>query len=86
MKESIISVRQGLFEVKLRTEGEGAPLLYLHGAGGLRGWAPFLTGLAQTFTVYAPAHPGFETSTGIEHLDDIIDLVVFYNDFLDTLG
>ncbi|GIX48784.1 MAG: alpha/beta hydrolase [Candidatus Tectimicrobiota bacterium] len=86
VQEQMVAVRDGMFNVKLRTAGSGDPLLYLHGAGGLRGWEPFLAELAKRFRVYAPAHPGFETSTGIEHLDDIIDLVVFYNDFLDTLG
>jgi pimeloyl-ACP methyl ester carboxylesterase len=75
-----------MFEIKLRTDGRGEPLLFLHGAGGLRGWDAFLGQLARQFTVYAPAHPGFETSTGLEHLDDMLDLVVYYNDFLDTLG
>ena len=85
MQESTVTVRNGMFEAKLRTDGSGDPLLFLHGAGGLRGWDTFLAELATQFTVYAPAHPGFETSTGIEHLDDIIDLVVYYNDFLDAL-
>ena len=83
--EQTVTVRNGMFESKLCTDGNGAPLLFLHGAGGLRGWEPFLVELAQHFTVYAPAHPGFETSTGIEHIDDIIDLVVYYNDLLDAL-
>src|SRR6266496_444078 len=74
-----------MFETKLRTDGSGAPLLFLHGAGGLRGWDAFLVELAKDFTVYAPAHPGFETSTGIEHIDDMLDMVVYYNDLLDTL-
>jgi pimeloyl-ACP methyl ester carboxylesterase len=86
VKETTISVRHGMFEIKLRTDGRGEPLLFLHGAGGLRGWDPFLVETARQFTVYAPAHPGFETSTGIEHLDDMLDLVVYYNDFLDALG
>ncbi len=86
MEEKTVSVRHGMFETKLRTDGNGDPLLYLHSAGGLRGWDPFLADLAKSFTVYAPSHPGFETSTGIEHIDDIIDLVVYYNDFLDALG
>ena len=85
MEEKTVSVRNGMFEIKLRTDGQGAPLLFLHGAGGLRGWDPFLAELAQRFTVYAPAHPGFETSTGIEHIDDVLDLVIYYNDFLDAL-
>ena len=40
--EKTITVRNGMFETKLRTDGDGAPLLFLHGAGGLRGWDPFL--------------------------------------------
>ena len=75
MEESTVSVRHGMFETKLRTDGSGDPLLFLHGAGGLRGWDPFLAALATSFTVYAPSHPGFETSSGIEHIDDIIDLL-----------
>jgi pimeloyl-ACP methyl ester carboxylesterase len=86
VKETTLSVRHGMFEIKLRTDGRGEPLLFLHGAGGLRGWDPFLAETARQFTVYAPAHPGFETSTGIDHLDDMLDLVVYYNDFLDALG
>jgi pimeloyl-ACP methyl ester carboxylesterase len=86
VEEKTVTVRHGMFQAKLRTDGHGDPLLYLHGAGGLRGWDPFLIELARQFTVYAPAHPGFETSTGIEHLDDMIDVVVYYNDFLDALG
>ena len=86
MEERTISVRNGMFETKLRTGGSGDPLLYLHGAGGLRDWDPFLAELAKSFDVYAPSHPGFESSTGIEHIDDVIDLVVYYNDFLDAIG
>jgi pimeloyl-ACP methyl ester carboxylesterase len=86
VEEKTVTVRHGMFATKLRTDGSGDPLLYLPGAGGLRGWDPFLVELAKQFTVYAPAHPGFEISTGIEHIDDIIDLVVYYNDFLDALG
>lgn len=86
MEEKTVSIRNGMFETKLRTGGSGEPLLYLHGAGGLQAWDPFLAELAKSFAVYAPSHPGFESSTGIEHIDDIIDLVVYYNDFLDAIG
>jgi len=86
VEEKTIAVRGGMFQTKLRTDGRGEPLLFLHGAGGLRGWDTFLAELAQQFTVYAPAHPGFETSTGLDHIDDIFDLVIYYNDFLDAMG
>jgi pimeloyl-ACP methyl ester carboxylesterase len=65
--------------------GSGAPLLFLHGAGGPMIGAPFLDELAKHFTVYAPAHPGFGAGEGIEHLDDIIDFALYYLDFLDEL-
>jgi pimeloyl-ACP methyl ester carboxylesterase len=86
VEEKTVNVRDGMFQIKLRTDGSGEPLLFLHGAGGLRGWDPFLVKLAEQFTVYAPSHPGYESSTGIEHIDDVLDMVVFYNDFLDTIG
>ena len=60
MEEKTVSVRNGMFETKLRTGGSGEPLLYLHGAGGLRAWDPFLAELAKSFTVYAPSHPGLK--------------------------
>ena len=41
-------------------EGEGDPLLYLHGAIGSKGWNPSLDILAREYTVYAPLQPGFE--------------------------
>lgn len=85
VKEKIVTVRHGMFETKLRVGGSGLPLLFLHGASGLRGGEQFLEALTSTFTVYAPAHPGFETSTGLDHIDDIIDMVVYYNDFLDAV-
>ena len=47
MEEKTVSVRNGLFNIKLRTEGSGDPLLFLHSAGGLRGWDPFLAELAK---------------------------------------
>lgn len=86
MEENTVVVRQGLFTIKLRSAGSGVPLLYLHGIEGLRGGEPYLANLATSFAVYAPAHPGYESSSGIEHIDDITDLVVFYNDLLDALG
>lgn len=86
MEVTSISVRSGMFSTMLRTGGSGEPLVYLHGPQGLRGAETFLERFTPAFTVYAPAHPGFEESTGLEHIDDIFDLVVYYNDLLDSLG
>ena len=49
-----VEIRRGDFSAEVARAGKGPPLLYLHGAVGQKGWAPFLDRLAQTFTVYAP--------------------------------
>ena len=66
--------------------GSGPPLVYLHGAFGYLGWPDFLNALSERFTVYAPTHPGFGESEGIEHIDDLLDLTLFHTDLLDELG
>jgi pimeloyl-ACP methyl ester carboxylesterase len=86
MIESLVSIRKGAFRTLVRSEGEGDPLLFLHGAGGLPGWPPFLESLARSFRVIAPEHPGFGRSEGLEQLDDVIDLVLYYTEFIDAMG
>jgi pimeloyl-ACP methyl ester carboxylesterase len=84
--QQVVSVRDGMFDVTVFTQGTGAPLLFLHGAGGLPGWPAWLDQLAEQYRVIAPRHPGFGASSGLEHLDTVQDLTIFYLDFLDTLG
>ena len=81
-----LELRGGDFHAEVIRDGQGPPLVYLHGAIGQKGWAPFLTQLAQNFTVYAPYLPGFGKSTGLEHLDDITDLTLYQFELLDALG
>jgi pimeloyl-ACP methyl ester carboxylesterase len=83
--ETYVEVKNGAFKIRVLTAGEGNPLVFIHGAGGLF-WDPFLDGLARRFTVFAPEHPGFGQSLGLEHVYDIWDLVLYYNELLDELG
>jgi pimeloyl-ACP methyl ester carboxylesterase len=85
-KERVVSLRGGKFQVQLVEGGSGDNLLYLHGAGGFTGWAPFLDRLAHHYHVYAPAHPGVARSAGLEHLDDLWDLMIFYEELGQSLG
>jgi pimeloyl-ACP methyl ester carboxylesterase len=71
--------------IQLYEGGEGPPLLYLHGAGTYW-WLPAHDRLAARRRVLLPVHPGFGTSTGVEAIDDIEDLVFHTLDVLDALG
>ena len=84
--ERTVALRGGKFNVQLVEGGNGDNLLYLHGAGGFTGWDACLDRLAAEFHVIAPAHPGIARSDGLEHLDDLWDLVIFYEELLDELG
>jgi len=82
--QRVISLRNGTMTTRVLVGGQGDPLVYIHGAGGLM-WDPFVEALAGRFTVYAPEHPGSGESTGLEELRDLWDLVLYYNDLLDAL-
>ncbi len=87
MPETInVEIRRGDFSAEVARAGKGPPLLYLHGAVGQKGWAPFLDKLAQTFTVYAPTMPGYGSTTGLEHLADLTDLTLYHLEALNELG
>ena len=73
------------FKIRVLQAGEGEPLLYVHGAGGLF-WDPLLDALAATHHVIAPEHPGAGDSQGLEHVEDLWDLVLYYNELLDSFG
>ncbi len=85
MESRVISLRDGMFKAHLSQGGSGEPLLFLHGSGGLHE-GEYLDLLAKDFTVYAPSHPGFGETEGLEHIDDIIDLALYYHDFMDAAG
>ena len=72
--------------VEILHAGEGAPLLFLHGAGGVPTWDGVLPALSKEFHVYAPLLPGFGGSTGLEYLDDQWDLFLHGFDVIDALG
>ena len=83
--ESIVELRDGRFKIRVLQAGDGPPLLFLHGAGGLF-WEPLLDTLAATHHVIAPEHPGAGDSQGLEHVEDLWDLVLYYNELLDSFG
>jgi pimeloyl-ACP methyl ester carboxylesterase len=78
--------RVGQFDVNVWEKGEGDVLLFLHGYERHPGGAAFLERLAQGRRVVAPEQPGYGTSGGFEHVHDLLDLVLFYRSFIESLG
>jgi pimeloyl-ACP methyl ester carboxylesterase len=85
-RERLVTLRDGALGFRVLTAGGGAPLVYFHSfheRGG--GWSPLLDRLAARFTVLAPLHPGVQGSTGVESLDDLLDLTLAYDELLAAL-
>ena len=85
MRERSLETRRGI-KFRVRELGAGAPLLFLHGAGGLLPEEPLLTKLAERFHVFAPIWPGFGEEPGEELLEDMLDFTLHGLDLVEALG
>src|ERR1700733_5186770 len=65
-------------EVTVDEQGEGRPLLLLHGGGGPPSMGPLPSALAETFAVMAPVHPGFAGTPRPEWYTGIADIALSY--------
>jgi len=72
--------------VALRRKGEGAPLLFLHGAGFTGLWTAFLEELSSEAEVWAPDHIGFGATPAQDWMTGVDDLVLHYEDLRRTAG
>jgi pimeloyl-ACP methyl ester carboxylesterase len=86
-QERTVTVWQGRVRMRVVSKGRGPVLVFFHGPWGLT-WDPFLDRLAESFTVYAPEHPGTtpDAHDDVYHLDGLWDLVLCYDELLETLG
>jgi pimeloyl-ACP methyl ester carboxylesterase len=66
--------------------GEGQPLVFLHGAGGITADDPFLAKLAESFHVYAPLVPGYGDSEECHDIRDMLDFTLHTFDVVAALG
>lgn len=66
--------------------GQGQPLVFLHGAGGLDLDMGFLNALAEKFHVYAPLVPGYGDSQECPELRDMLDFTLHTWDVIGALG
>jgi pimeloyl-ACP methyl ester carboxylesterase len=85
-QQETVTVWQGRVPLRVQVKGDGPAVVFFHGPWGLT-WGPFLDALAQSFTVYAPEHPG--TTPGqpeaVQHVDGLWDLVLCYDELLAEL-
>lgn len=66
--------------------GQGEPLGFLAGLGGLGRWTSFLDRLAARRRVVVPSLPGFPGGLGHDQLDDLADWVTATLDLLEAAG
>jgi len=85
-RSTLLNLGAGRPSVQVLEAGDGAPLLFLHGAGGIAAWEGALPLLASKYHVYAPLLPGFGQSTGLECLEDQFDLFLHGFDVIEALG
>jgi pimeloyl-ACP methyl ester carboxylesterase len=85
MKWRTVETRKGT-RCRVLEAGGGAPVVFLHGAGGLLADNPFLDRLAQRYHVLAPEWPGYGESTGEDLLEDMLDFTLHGWDVIDALG
>ncbi len=87
VEPATLSIRNGMFNIPVYRSGRGEKLFCLHGAGGMgRGFGPDLEALAESYEVIAPVLPGWDDTDGLQHIDDVHDMMFFLQDLWDALG
>jgi len=74
----------GRLGLELRCQGDGPPLLFLHGASGLLFSDGLIDRLSADFTVFAPSHPGWGQSVRRPGERTVDDIAYRYLDLIDA--
>jgi pimeloyl-ACP methyl ester carboxylesterase len=85
MQERRIETKRGI-KCRVLEAGQGAPVVFFHGAGGLFPEEPVLESLARRFHVYAPEWPGYGVETTEDKLEDMLDFALHGWDVVDALA
>ena len=86
IRSCLVEIAAGRRKIRVFEVGEGRPLVFLHGAGGLTEESPFLAALARRWHVYAPLLPGYGDSEGGDELRDMLAVTLHSFDVVDALG
>lgn len=85
MQSKMLDIGLGRPPVQVFEAGEGDPVLFLHGAGGIMPDDRFIAALATKYRVHAPLLPGYGESMGEERLQDMLDISLHTADVADAL-
>jgi pimeloyl-ACP methyl ester carboxylesterase len=86
MESRIVETAGGRTKIRVYEGGDGPPLCFLPGAGGLFPNDAFLAALATRFRVAVPILPGYEDSEGADELRGMLDVTLWTFDALDAIG
>src|SRR4029453_10671644 len=75
MQDRKIETKRGI-KCRVLEAGQGAPVGFFHGAGGLLKEEPLLEALAARFHVFAPEWPGYGVDGGEEKIEDMLDFAL----------
>jgi pimeloyl-ACP methyl ester carboxylesterase len=78
-------LKVGTITSRVWEKGEGEPLLFLAGLGGLTRWPPCLESLSRRRRVVVPSLPGFPGGTGHDTLDTTLDWLSATLDLIDAV-
>jgi pimeloyl-ACP methyl ester carboxylesterase len=84
LADEIVRLPRGRSQTVFRG-GDGPPLVFLHGGGGLDPADPLLAGLAGSHSLYAPVAPGFADLAELDDIRDVHELALHYDDLLEAL-
>jgi pimeloyl-ACP methyl ester carboxylesterase len=73
-------------ELDLFEQGDGPPVLFLHGAQGFAADHPYVPLLSARHRLIAPSHPGFGKSSLPDWIDAIDDIAYVHLELMDRLG
>jgi pimeloyl-ACP methyl ester carboxylesterase len=85
-RSRMLDLGDGRPGIEVLEAGEGEPLLFLHGAGGIAAWEGVLPLLSERYHVHAPLLPGFGKSNGLDYIEDQFDLFLHGFDVIEALG
>lgn len=86
MAFTTVSIAGDTFRTRVMEGGAGPATLFLHDVDGHPGEGSFLDRWQGSSRIIASEHPGFGDSTGIDEIDDILDMVLYHRSLIGAVA